>query len=665
MTLVVAMIKHLPLKNTALSVFLLLSMNVSIKAQKIKPVNENLYAEAEEYIFAGEYKEALPVYLNLFEKGFTTTNLNYKIGKCYLNLQGQKDKAIPYLERAVTKASTSYSGKDLGETNAPLSAYLYLGIAYRLNYEFARARNAFSSMLSQLDISDKQTRLLVEYNIRQCSNAEELIKSPSLIEKLRLDENINTPSANGNALVLSDEKTIFYMNQLKFYDALMQSVKINEQWQEPVNLTPEIKSDGDQWITGISADGNTLLLTAYDPYKCGEIYTCSFIDGKWTPIKKLNNNINSQFNETHASFSSDGKTLYFTSDRKGGYGRLDLYKSELVNDDWGPAVNLGPVINTIFDEETPFITADGRKLFFSSQGHYNMGGYDIFYSELRDNTWLPPLNIGYPLNTPDDNLFYFPIDTGQIAYMSVIDKESRESDIYRFAMHKYANPVRYTVVGKVDLQTDQKIDIADITVTFIEKENKDTVATQPLDEEGKFKQKLPQGYYTIYFNDTKGNPLDSKEINIPPFFAQDQLVFNTRISETGNARIDTFNVEDILFSFDKSAIPEQSREFLNSLIEFMLQNPDILLQITGHTDALGSEDYNLKLSQNRAMGVANYLKNKQINSSRFAIKAMGESEPVVSNTLSDGSDNPEGRKYNRRVEIQISMLPENWVISHY
>ena len=118
------------------------------------------------------------------------------------------------------------------------------------------------------------------------------------------------------------------MNQLKFYDALMQSVKTDEDWQEPVNLTPLIKSDGDHCMTGISADGNTILLTAYDPYKSGEIFSCSFIDGKWTPITKLNTNINTRFNETHASFSADGKTLYFTSDRKGGFGGLDLYKSE-------------------------------------------------------------------------------------------------------------------------------------------------------------------------------------------------------------------------------------------------------------------------------------------------------------------------------------------------
>ena len=654
------MIPHLPIRMRALPVFLFLFF--SVEAQKIVPTHEDIYAEAEEYMLAGEYKEALPLYLILYERGYTTANLNYKIGECYLNLPGQKDKAIPYLEKVLSKVSASFSGKDLTEENAPLSAYLYLGIAYRLNYKFDKARETYSSMLTRVDTSDYQTRMLLEYHINRCYNAEELILSPAIVKRDLLPQSINNLYSNTNALVLQNEKMMFYMNELKFYDALMQSVKTDEGWQEPLNITPLIKSDGDHIITGISADGNTILLTAYDPYKSGELFSSEFINGKWTPVKKLNRNINTVFNETHASLSADGKTLYFTSDRKGGFGGLDLYKSEMEQGDWGAPVNLGLLINSIFDEETPFLTPDGKKLFFSSQGHYNMGGFDIFYSEWDHEAWLSPSNIGYPVNTPDDDLFYFPLDTGSVAYLSVMDKDTRQTDIYRFTLTKNTNPARYTLKGNVAFESERKINASDIKVTFVEKERKDTIASQMLDKEGKFIQKLPQGDFEVNFANKAGTLIDSRAISIPPFFPQDQLVFNTRISVAGSLRKDTFYLENILFSFDNSSISTLSETYLNTLVELMTRCPEMLLQITGFADALGKEDYNLKLSYHRAMTVADYLKQQNINAGRLTIKGLGESIPVALNSNPDGTDNPDGRKFNRRVELQINVVPENWII---
>jgi len=668
------MIPYLPLKIKVLPLFAMLFLTVN--AQKIVPTHEDIYAEAEEYILAGEYNEALPLYQSLYEKGFTTANLSYKIGTCYLNLPGHKDKAIPYLEDAVTKGSSSFSGKELTEENAPLSAWLYLGVAYRLIYNFDKARQTFMSMLRQIDTADHQTRMLLEYHINRCYNAEVLIQSPTIVRWDFLPQNINNQFSNVNALTLPNETTMFYMDQLKFYDAVMQSVRTGDGWQEPLNITPLIKSDGDHIITGISADGNTLLLTEYDPYNSGEIFSSEFKDGKWSPVARLNSNINTRFNETHASLSGDRKTLFFTSDRKGGFGGLDIYKSEMGPDGWGPPVNLGPVINTIFDEETPFLTSDGKKLFFSSQGHYNMGGFDVFFSEIGNGSWLTPANIGFPINTPDDDRFCFPLDTGSIAYMSVMDKDSRQFDICRFVVTKYANPARYTLNGRIEQEPDQKKRLDDIQVTFIEKDYDDTLATQIIDKEGKYSQKLPQGDYILTFTKSDGDLIDSREFSIPPNFPQDQLVFNTRISVVEDLPViaeerisaeeripaDTFRLEDVLFAFDKSFISSQSTAYLNTLADLMARYPEALLQITGFTDAAGAEDYNQKLSYKRAMAVGDFIKNRQINASRFVIKGMGEAMPVALNFRADGSDCPEGRKYNRRVEIQITMLPQSWVV---
>ncbi len=658
----------LPFKIKVLPVFVVFFL--SVNAQKIVPTPEDTYAEAEEYILAGEYSEALPLYKLLYEKGYRSANLNFKIGECYLNLPGHKDKSIPYLEKAISKTSSLFSGKELTDEYAPLAAYLYLGVAYRLAYDFDRARQTFMSMLSLLDTADHQTRILLEYHINRCHNAEALIQSPAVTQWSFLPEPVNNLYSSSNALPLTHEKTVFYMKQLKFYDALMRSDRTEAGWQEPVNLTPLIKSDGDHILTGVSADGKTLLLTAYDPYNSGEIYSSEFIDGRWTPVAKLNGAVNTIYNESHASLSPDGKTLYFTSDRKGGFGGLDIYTAEKGPGGWGPAVNLGPVVNTLFDEETPFLTSDGQKLFFSSQGHYNMGGFDVFYSEKRHGNWLSPANIGFPLNTPDDDWFCFPVDTGSIAYMPVTNNETRQSDICRFVLMQYANPARYTLNGSIELEQEQKTQSDEIRVTFIEKDLKDTLAIQQLDKEGKFIQKLPQGNYKITFTNPEGITLDSKDFNIPANFPQDQLVFRSRITiaerspadAAKGVPADTFLMENILFSFDRSFITAPSAAFLNTVADLMKRFPDTRLLITGFADAVGDEEYNMKLSHRRAMAVADYIKSREINPSRFEIRGLGEAMPVAQNSNADGTDNPEGRKYNRRVELQITLLPGNWVI---
>jgi outer membrane protein OmpA-like peptidoglycan-associated protein/tetratricopeptide (TPR) repeat protein len=657
------MIPHLKTTMKNLLVFLFLFLYYKSECQLITPSDEDLYDEAEEYVMAGEFRDALSIYLNLYQKGYTNANILFKIGECYVNIPGFKDLSIPFLEKALPSVSADLSGSlKLNEANAPLITYLYLGIAYRLNFQFEKARQTFNAMLAYVDTADHQTRMLIDYHTGRCNNAEALISSPAKMHQELLPESINNQYSSTHPLVLPGEKALYFMKQLKFYDAVMLAEKTTSGWEEPANLTPLIRSDGDHYLTGVSADGNTLLLTSYDPYKSGEIYCCEFINGKWTPLRKLNNHINTVFNEPHASLSPDGKTLYFASNRKGGFGGLDLYRSTLTEGDWGPAVNLGPIVNTIFDETTPFVTPDNRKLYFSSQGHYNMGGFDIFCSEWNQDDWMAPRNIGYPLNTPDDDLFYFPVDTGAVAYKSMIDKRNRQYEIYRFVHSSYPNPLRYTLNGKADLVSDVPINPGDISVIFTDRNRQDTLSVSQLSQEGKFRQQLTQGNFEISFSDSRGNLLQKNEFNIPPNFPQEQLVFNTQVFISLPDLYDTLYLEDILFSFDKSALNPQAIQFLNVLSELMHVHSQARLSITGYTDAKGSDEYNLRLSRQRASVVAEYLIGRKIDASMLMVKGLGESNPVAENSNPDGRDNPEGRKYNRRVELQIMQLPENYII---
>jgi len=211
------------------------------------------------------------------------------------------------------------------------------------------------------------------------------------------------------------------------------SRKVNGDWGEPENISEQVGSDGDCEPTCLSANDSELYMVKKTKGNY-DLYVSYWKDNKWSAMQQLNKYINSSRNETHASISADGKTLYFSSDRRGGFGKLDIYKSErMVNGDWGPAVNLGETINSDNDETTPFICEDGKTLYFSSDGHLNMGGFDIFVSHLMaNNKWENPVNAGFPINTTGNNMFYCPVKNGEIAYYALIRPDGfGKEDIYR------------------------------------------------------------------------------------------------------------------------------------------------------------------------------------------------------------------------------------------
>ncbi|MBN1144480.1 MAG: PD40 domain-containing protein [Bacteroidales bacterium] len=647
------------MSKKAIIIFLFLTILIPLPGQKIVPTPADLYKDAVEFMYSEDYKDALFILLNLQENGYRNPNTSYLIGECYLNIQGQKTRSIPYLKEASQKVSLGYKGNTLEEAYAPVKTLLYLGIAYRINNDFDNALHYLNSYLNTIDDVEKDERNLAEFHISRCNNAMEMIQAPSEFSSTTLPDEINTAYSNFNPLVTNDERVIYYMNELKFYDAVMTSVQADAGWQPPENLTPKVKSDGDHLVTGLSADGKQLFFVAYDPYHRGELYTATYINGAWSELEKLNNQINTQFNETHASVSPDGKTLYFTSDRKGGYGGLDIYRSYLTGSgEWGKPVNLGPLINSPYNEESPFLSADGRNLYFSSQGHYNMGGYDVFFSALgEDNHWLPPVNIGYPLNSTDDDLFLFPLGDGHLAYQSRYSAVNGQMDIIRYHIKKIGKPARFFVNGKITLQADSGYDASRVQVAFIDQLTVDTLVVKSLNEDGSFRQKLPAGNYNLDFSE-ENQKLLTKNLNIPDYFPHNNLVIQEEITvPSRKARRDTFYVKDVRFAFNNCKLDEIYRTYLDEVATILRKYPELVVQTDGYTDALGSTGYNYNLSLMRATAVADYLKEKQILPDRIRIQAKGETNPVALNKNPNGTDNSQGRSYNRRVELIFSGIP--------
>jgi outer membrane protein OmpA-like peptidoglycan-associated protein len=638
-------------------------ISISGFGQKIVPTPEDLYSDASEFINSGDYRDALLMLHTLEGRGYNTANINYKIAECLLNIPGQQTKSIPYLKNAAENISEHYQGNSLDETYAPEKVLLYLGIANRLNYDFDNAIASFNDYIRTLDDSDTENIRLTEYHIERCNNAREMIASPAVFSADTLSGIINTSFSSFNPLVTADEKEVFYMKQLKFYDAIMLAKRTDVGWNEPDNLTPQVKSDGDHYVTGVSEDGTRLWLNFYNPYKSGEIYATTSKNGEWAEMQKLNDTINTIFNETHAAVSPDGNILYFTSDRKGGYGGLDIYQAgKNESGDWDKPVNLGPLINTPYNEESPFISSDGDHLFFSSQGHYNMGGYDVFCSvKGSDGKWLPPVNIGFPLNTTGDDLFWFPVDTGNIGYASRFSPQSSVASIVRYVVKSFGNPSRYVVTGNIELKADKGFDPSSVRVAFINKPGEDTVASRFLNADGSFIQKVPAGNYSIDF-ENGSQKLHSKRLSIPDYFPQRNLVLHEIVTVPSTAiAFDTLIVSDILFDFNAERTSEEDLIQLSRLIEVLKKYPEITVIVNGYTDAVGSETYNKELSAKRAGNVSTYL-GEQIAPQRISANGYGEDHPVALNKLENGRDNPEGRRYNRRVEIILVNIPDNLIV---
>lgn len=394
---------------------------------------KQLIDEANDNFKSEDYKEASFNYLELMQKGHTNANIQFKLGTCYLNMPGEETKAIPYLEEATKQISLSYKANNVTERKAPLYALFYLGNAYRINNQLDKALDCYSKFTKSPGYEGKYEQNIVETEIKTCERAKIIQDAPITVKWSNLGSVINTPFSETNPVISGDEKILVFLEELKFYNAVYVSRKNEDTWLPPENINSQIISDGDFYPVSMSFDGNDLYLIKKDKSN-SDIYLSHWLGARWSPAKALNGNINSSRQETYASISSDNKTLYFASNRRDSKGGFDIYMSaKESNGDWGKAENLGKNINGKDDEISPTISPDGNTLYFSSKGHYNMGGYDIFYSTRNhDGSWSEAANLGFPINTTNDNIGIQITGNGKTGYISrnVSDGNGKD-DIYK------------------------------------------------------------------------------------------------------------------------------------------------------------------------------------------------------------------------------------------
>ena len=492
--------------------------------------NRNNFYEAESWILFESYKDALPIYTQLLKSYPTNNNFKYRIGQCYLNISGEKDKAISFLEDAVKNINPEYKEGNFKEKGAPFDALYYLANAYRINNQLDKALETYEKFKKNLDSKVYDTAV-VELQIQSCLNAKELMSRPLYVKMDNLGELINESNAEFNPVVSDNNDVLVYSKSEAFYDAILYSTKQDGKWSGPLNMNEILQVDRDYFPTSISKDGNTLYLYSSLDYD-GRIYTSTFANGRWNPIVKLNDNINTKFWESHATVSHDDRKLYFTSNRKGSIGGLDIYVSKRdTSGDWGIPLNLGPVINTIYNEESPFLSKDDKTLFFSSRGHFNMGGYDVFYSTALDNgEWSVPLNMGYPINSTDDDVFFKPSGEGYEAYYAVDRPQGfGKEDIYHVEIFSDQHPRKYTVKGYAriaDLLSNYRDSVRISAIKVSDPNQVVVVYSNPAT--GEYEFQLPQGNYKVTFEGEGARRIE-RDLNLPVDLENDSITIDNTV----------------------------------------------------------------------------------------------------------------------------------------
>ena len=331
-----------------LLLLMIFSISATLNSQSSKELKE-IFTQAESHFLFEEYELANPLYLSILAFIPDNCNILYKIGNCYLNIPDEKEKAIEYLEKAVKNASYDSKTELLKEKRAPLDAYFSLGKAYMINNELEKAINTFQvfqKLVKESPLKGEMENIdFVDQQILACRNALKMMESPAELDSMKLPEIFSQGSVNDFPAVSFDGSTIAYTERRGLSNAIFYSKRERGRWQPPVEITYEINAGEDCSTCALNYDGTELFLYK-DDMKDGNIYSTTYKDGKWSPIKRLNRNINTKFFESHACISADGNKLYFTSNREDG-SDLDIYVSEKdASGDWGVPKMLPKEINT-------------------------------------------------------------------------------------------------------------------------------------------------------------------------------------------------------------------------------------------------------------------------------------------------------------------------------
>jgi outer membrane protein OmpA-like peptidoglycan-associated protein/tetratricopeptide (TPR) repeat protein len=630
-------------------VFILISATLTSSGQYTKEF-KRLFHDASYLLETGFYEEAYNRYKNLLILDPGNCNILFHCGVCCLSIQGLELEALTHLKKSVKCSTPDYRDNAPDETRSPILTYFMLGRAYHLNYEFDLAVENYNKYLEYEGDEDPLQVDFARLQIEACVRADSLMDQPPSFEFQNVLDHFDEylPSCS-NPVISGDGNTLIFLVDYPSDKKIMITKRKEEFWTKPEVINNEIGMVGETYPVSLSYDGMDLYL-AHEYYSHSDILVSTFEEGAWSRAKALGGNINGRTSETHASISKDGTTLYFTSDVRGGMGSMDIYVSTLNGKgEWGAPKNLGPVINTKYEEHTPFISSNDSILFFSSQGHASIGGVDVFYTELNeDGTWGEPKNLGYPVNTTGDDMFFNPGWDELDGYYAVRREEDPTSNTINMVIELEPEPEEIAVVTEPD---DSTVEMA--AVPEPEDYTEELVlVSEPVDST--LDTEIPSIEMVIEPPETDDIVVvvnrDAERPDEQPVEQPDEITVETTVQAP--ATLSELHAY-IPFNHNSYELNLAAQVEVEKITDLLWANPEFKIELTGHTDATGPPEYNILLSMQRVDTIAQYLNQQGIDPERVSINAKGEGAPVARNQNPDGSDVPLGRYLNRHVSVRI------------
>lgn len=648
-------------------------------AQQIVEIANEAYFNLRVILLANEQ------YVQAAEMDPDNIEANYMAGRTSLQTNS-KASASKYLLRVYAL-----------EPNYKFNVLYMIGQGYHYGLEFEKAIDYYNQYLDKLNQSGKSSgedftpKEQVERRIYECHNGLEFVNAPGDYTIENAGPAINSEWDDFAPVVTADESFMAFttrrqdgnsnvnvFDDMLFYEDVFYSNRSGDNWMPANNIGPPVNIIYHSSNLAISADGTQLYL--FKSQNGGDIFLSEKLDdGTWSEPVPLNENVNSSYFENAASISPDGNTLYFSSDRPIVQGKTDLDIYYSVKDrkgNWGPAKNLGPTINTPFDDDGPFIDYDGKTLYFSSKGHKGMGGYDIFQTVYNDQTeeWSEPKNLGYPLNSPDNDVYFVSTRDGKRGYYASAKADGMGfTDIYHIRLADLDAPPKKVEAKKIEAPEPVKPEVIEsisevsqpviLILKAVDNQTKENLDVDFSIKMANGRQSVPvrrigSGLYQAQFmNETKiqynvsvqksGYMYKNVIISIPPASTKinklaKQIALNK--IKVGYSQV----IRNVYFDFGTARLKTTSNPELDKLLKVLQDNPKYIIEISGHTDNVGGKDFNQWLSKRRAQAIVDYMVKKGQNSARFLAEGYGEERPLASN-----DDEELGREFNRRVEFKV------------
>ncbi|HZY81266.1 MAG TPA: OmpA family protein [Cyclobacteriaceae bacterium] len=603
-----------------------------------------MYTEADNYRVHFQYQQAIDLFNQAIAKDKNFFEAYLRAGVCYKAMNNFV-KANEYFENGLRVTPELRWQKvfwlELVENAMQRGDY--------------RAANGYAEQYLQNEMLNKQRvdqvklwKACAEFSLQNIRN--EIKFNPH-----KLSDTVNAFTQQYFPVLTADEQQLFFTRRLGVSDEYDEDMVVttkdkNGRWSTPQSISPKINTRYNEGTCTISGDGRQLIFTSCVGMngRC-DLFESRKTGDEWSVPKNLGPQINSPAWESQPSLSADGRVLYFVSDRRGGIGRADIYVSVQHSPGvWTKAVNLGPNINTPYDERSPFIHANGRTLFFATNGRVGFGGYDIFWSDWADSTWSKPANFGYPINNHEEQYSLVITADGERGYYSHEELSSQtDSKIYEFTIpEEYRVKYRSNAVKGIvrDRATKKPLQAQVELYELAKNELVSYVSSDSLT--GNYLIVLTQGAdYGLYVN-SPGYLFKSLNFNYEVGANLEPLVIDVDLDKASTGA--TVVLNNIFFDTDKFDLREKSITELDKISRFLKENPNIKVEISGHTDDQGAAAYNQQLSQKRAKAVADYLVSKGVDIKRLKEVGYGSKRPLQPN------DSDANRQINRRIEFRIT-----------